>query len=99
LKQKTLRVITGIFSTGLLFLILVFLTYRVHRNGSRIGTLHSYLALMVVMGVTIMGVTIILMMVADRTYLLITGRHLIKSFVELRDAIDELKEALRRLRE
>ncbi|TLF42383.1 hypothetical protein [Lacticaseibacillus zeae] len=94
MKHKTLKIITGIFSTGLLFLILVFLTYRVHRNGSRIGTLQSYLALMV-----IMGVTILLMMVADRTYLLITGRHLIKSFVELRDAIDELKEALRRLRE
>lgn len=94
MKHKTLRVITGILSTGLLFLILVFLTYRAHLNGSRIGTLQSYLALMV-----IMGVTILLMLVADRTYLLITGRHLIKSFVELRDAIDELKEALRRLRE
>ncbi|MDG3061317.1 hypothetical protein KTT66_06230 [Lacticaseibacillus casei] len=94
MKHKTLRVITGIFSTGLLLLILVFLTYRVHRNGSRIGTLQSYLALMV-----IMGVTLLLMMVADRTFLLITGRHLTKMFVELRDAIDELKEALRRLRE
>ncbi|MDE3314457.1 hypothetical protein [Lacticaseibacillus zeae] len=94
MKHKTLKVITGSLSTGLLFLILVFLTYRVHRNGSRIGTLQSYLALMV-----IMGVTILLMMVADRTYLLITGRHLTKMFVELRNAIDELKEALRRLRE